>query len=146
MNQILSQAEEAPQLEYVKFKGAEQPRKTFFYERVSGRAEPGFISMPDDAKEIVAVTENEAAGMKPSTWTQIGVSDGKKYVETIMNCGVKRGQSVPVEKAREIMKAAFEAELAVARGHFERPVLQTYHFMGASQGTQGYEELARRRT
>jgi hypothetical protein len=145
MNTELSQAEPAPELEYVTFKGAETPVKVFFYERLTPQGPSGFIAMPGDKSDIIAVSENEAASMSTAKWRQVGVGDGKKYAESIMNCGVGRGQRIPLEQARKILKAAFNAELEASRGKYERPVLQTYHFMGASHGTQGYEELARRR-
>lgn len=146
MNQILSQAEPAPDLEFVVFKGPERPKKTFFYQRIQHQNFSGYIDDPEhNAPEIIAVSEDEAAGLKPDKWRQIGVSDGQAYVKSLTESGVKKGDRISTVKAREILKAAFDAELAVARGNYQRPVLKSYHFMGASPGTQGYEELMRRR-
>lgn len=147
MNTELSQADPLPELEYVAFKGAESPKKHFFYERTHKQSYSGYIDAPENQQaDIIAVTENEAASLSESKWRQVGVSDGTAYAQAILHSGVKKGQRIPIQQAREIMKKAFDAELEAARGHFERPVLQTYHFMGASQGTQRYEDLIRRRT
>ena len=100
-------AETPPQpLEYVQFKRIETPQKTWFYQKPNG--------------EIFACQEQEA------TWSgkkfkMIGVSDGNAYVNYLRNCGVATGQVIPVEKSKEIMVGAFNAELEVAKGHFERP-------------------------
>jgi hypothetical protein len=144
MNTELAQAEQVPELEYVAFKGAEIPKRTFFYERVDRQNMSGFMVAPDEPAEIVAFSELEAFNLKPTQWKQVGVGDGTAYAKSIQSCGVKARQRIPVEQAKKIMKDAFEAELAVARGHFEQPTRQTYFFMGASQGTQGGEELAKR--
>ena len=146
MNQVLQEAEEAPQLEFVTFKGAERPRKTFFYERIEHKNYSGYIDDPEDTSEtIVAFSEQEAASLTPEKWRQVGVSDGRAYAQTILDSGVSKGTKITLQRAREILKKAFDAELEVARGHFERPVVQTYHFMGASPGTQGYEDLINRK-
>jgi hypothetical protein len=146
MNTIISQAEEAPELEFVKFKGPERPQKTFFYQRIKHQNFSGYIDEPEDNQtNIIAVTENEAAGLKEDKWRQVGVGNGMAYVRTLQESGVKKGERVTVEKARQIMKDAFNAELEASRGHFQRPILQTYHFMGASPGTQGAEELMQRK-
>lgn len=144
MNNELSQAEAAPELEYVTFKGAESPKVTFFYERVDKQNQIGYIDSPDNQAEVIAVGEQEAAGLKPHIWKQVGVSDGTAYASTILKCGLSKGTRVPIERAREVLKQAFDAELEAARGHFRTPHKQTYFFMGASQGTQGGDELARR--
>lgn len=146
MNNELAQAEEAPSLEYVTFKGAESPKKTFFYELIEHRNYSGYIDSPENNQaQIIAVSENEAATLNQNKWRQVGVGDGSHYAKTIQNCGVRKGERIPIERARKIMQDAFDAELQAARGHYERPVLQTYHFMGASPGTQGYEDLIRRK-
>lgn len=144
MNKELSQAESAPELEYVTFKGAESPKVTFFYERLDKQNQIGYIDSPENQAEVIAVGEQEAATMNPTKWRQVGVSDGSAYANTILKCGVTKGTRIPIERAREILKTAFDAELEAARGHFRRPIKRTYHFMGASQGTQGAEELASR--
>ena len=133
--------------DFVKFQGikaGEIPQKTFFYELVEHENYRGFIDAPDERK-IIAVSENEAAGLSETKWRQVGVGDGRAYIASLRNCGIKPGQSIPVEKSKQIMKEAFNAELEVARGHYQRPTKQTYFFMGASKGTQGAEELANRR-
>ncbi len=98
-------------IEYVKFKAIEPPKKTFFYERQNG--------------EIIACNNDEAANLMRSSHKhlikQVGVSDGTAYSNFLRNSGVKMNQIIPIAQAKELLDGAFKAELEAARGHFERP-------------------------
>lgn len=105
--------EEPRELEFVKLNQLEPARKTFFYEKPDG--------------EVFACYEHEAA-LFGKFHKLLGVSDGKTYRDYVRNSGVKRGEMISIEKAREILKGAFEAEFQAAKGKFERPVLDNVHF------------------
>jgi hypothetical protein len=94
------------------------------------KSEPVFFY--EKAGKTLALVEREAAFLESSSHKhlikQIGVSDGKTYRKTLLNSGVKAGEIISVERANEIMKKAFEAELEKARGHFRRPIGN--HFYG----------------
>lgn len=97
----------------VKFEIIERPRPVFFYQR---RDADGDV-MEDSP--IFACYEQEAA-MVAKFNKQIGSSDGTTYYNYLKNSGLKKGQLVPRSQAAKILQAAFDAELAVARGKKKR--------------------------
>jgi len=109
-----------PTLEYVRLNQLEKPQKTFFYQKKDKNGQP----IPDT---IFACNEQEA-GQFGKKHILIGVSDGTTFYNHIRNSGVKRSEMIPIAKARQIMLEAFDAELAVAKGHFEDPKFQTGYF------------------
>lgn len=119
MNENLS--EPPVEIEYVKFQNLEKPRKTFFYQRKDADGD-----VFEDAP-IFACYEQEA-GLYGKFHKMIGVSDGTAYYNSLKTSGVKPGQVITVQKAREILKTAFDAELKAARGHKERPVYKNIIF------------------
>lgn len=96
-----------------------QPQRIFFYKNLQ-------------TDEIFQYTEAEAARMMTSSWAvilrQIGVSDGTAYRNSIKNCGVKVGERIPLERAQQILRDAFNAELEAAKGHYAEPEPQNVHF------------------
>ena len=108
------ETEEAPKdLQQVAFNQLERPQKTFFYQRNNG--------------DVFACYEAEAA-LYGKFHKQLGVSNGQAYFDFIKNSGIKKGQRISVEKAQEILNGAFQAELAVAAGKFQRPKEHNVHF------------------
>lgn len=99
-------------MEMVAVHQLEPAKKTFFYEKPSG--------------EIFACGEQEAA-LFGKNYRQIGVSDGATFRTYMRKAGFK-GDVLEREKAQLLLKEAFDAELEVARGHFERPKLNNVHF------------------
>lgn len=107
-----------PDVTMVRFKAPEQPVKTFFYQRQNG--------------EIFACQNDEAATLMRSSHAsflkQLGASDGTTYYNYLLNCGVKAGERIPLEQAQDMLRAAFNAELEAAKGHFEQPVFHQVIF------------------
>lgn len=92
--------------EEVKMQPIPKRQWRFFYERPDG--------------SIIDCTEQEAASnikssQKFRNFRPIGVSDGQATIDYMMNCGYRAGQMVPIKKAQEIMRGAYEAELEAAR-------------------------------
>lgn len=98
-----------------------KPIPRFFYQKPGGH--------------IVDCTEQEAAILEKDPnrrhFLRYGYSDGTAYAAYLKNCGVKPDERIPYTKAREIMKAAGEAELAVAKGNFRVPMLQEWFYDGS---------------
>lgn len=94
-------------------------QRIFFYKRLT-----------DD--KILTFTEAEAGRMMQSTHApilrQLGVSDGTTYMNYLHTCGVKAGQRVSGVRAREILQAAWDAEMAAAMGHYADPMPNNVHF------------------
>lgn len=90
----------------------EPAQKTFFYEKPDGN--------------IIACHETEAA-LFGKNYRMIGVSDGRAFREVLRQAGFK-GDVLPADKAKEILAAAFAAELNVARGNFVKPKRRNVHF------------------
>lgn len=91
----------------------------WFYEREDGT--------------VFDVSEQEAATIEkdPQRSRQLrrwGFSDGMSAITYLRNCGFKPGQEVPHEKAKEIQKAAYDAEMEVAKGKWRRPQHRAGHF------------------
>ncbi len=76
--------------------------KTFFFEKPNGK--------------IFACEEQEAANAKyMSKLRFVGWSDGTTYIKTIRAANLKPGQVIPKEKAEELLRSAFDAELKRAK-------------------------------
>lgn len=97
----------------------QKPQRFFFYKRLT------------DDKEF-CYTEAEAALMMQSNHAmilrQLGCSDGTAYWKYIRTCGLKDGQRVPIEKAKEVLRGAYAAERAAAMGNYAEPMAQNIHF------------------
>lgn len=97
-----------------------KPQLIFFYNNLN-------------TDQVVYYTEQEAALMEKSTYKwilrAIGCSDGRAYGLHIRNCGVKPGELISHEKAREILQGALNAEIEVAKKNgYRRPLDQNVHF------------------
>jgi hypothetical protein len=153
-NPNLDEVETPPELTHVKFKGLERIRPVFFYQRVAEDFDEG--QGPDEdllfegaaggkSDEIFACYEQEAAALHEGTnkgkFRQIGVGDGKAWFNVIKTSGIKRGERITIERQKEIMKQAFDAELEAARGHKRRPIGIHRHVAGVSADVQNPEEL-----
>lgn len=96
-----------------------RPQRIFFYERYPERS-------------IMVWTEAEAAMMVKSSHrfmlVQIGCSNGDAYRKYVQGCGVKPGETIPKERAQEILDGAMKAEMEAARGNLDDPEEQNVHF------------------
>lgn len=98
-----------------------RPQMVFFYKRI-------------DTEEILTLTEQEASLMLQSSHRillrQIGCSNGTTYQKYLDNCGLKRGDLIPKERAEQICKEAWNAEFEAAKGHYMNPEPNNKHFDG----------------
>lgn len=79
-----------------------KPKLTFFYERPAG--------------DVFAAEEQESANGKYwKKFKYVGWSDGTTYLKVIKDANFKRNEVIPKEKASALLKAAFDAELVVAK-------------------------------
>lgn len=83
--------------------------------------------------KINVYNEGDAAFMEKSSHRfflhPLGCSDGKTYTKTIRGCGVKSGEIIPRERANQILKDAFDAELKAAKKHgYNKPQDQNVKF------------------
>lgn len=96
-----------------------RPQRVFFYKNLQ-------------TDEILQYTEAEAARMMTSSWApilrQLGVGTGEVYRKFIRECGVKVGERIPIERAQQILRDAFNAELEAAKGNYADPDPQNVHF------------------
>lgn len=88
----------------------------FFYQRPDG-------SVFDCREQEAALLEKDLNRRHFRRW---GYSDGTAYVAYLKDCGVKVGEKISYERAREIMNAAGEAEKAAAKGNLRVPILQEW--------------------
>jgi hypothetical protein len=83
-----------------------QTKKTYFYEMPSGRIE--------------AVEAKEAWELHRKNYKQVGVSDGSKYAQAMIEAR-QIFELQGIEMAQERLRKGFEEELEAAKGHFETP-------------------------
>lgn len=115
------EATDPKDLEFVKLNQLERPQRTFFYQRRDGDGD-----VVEDS-EIFACHEQEA-GLFGKFHKLIGVGDGTTYFNYVKSHMPKKGELISINKAQEILKEAFAAELAVARGNKTRPKYNNVHF------------------
>jgi hypothetical protein len=101
----------------------EKARRVFFYQK---KDEDGDVMA---GTPIIACYEQEA-GMYGKFHKLIAVGDGQAYRKSLLECGVKTGQTITAGEAKKILQAAFDAELAAAKanGKKVRPQYQAVHF------------------
>lgn len=79
--------------------------KTFFYQRPNGT--------------VFACEEREASAIH-DIYRQWGVSDSKSYRETMQDIFTKQDELTQEEAANKV-RAAYEAEVQISKGKFEKP-------------------------
>jgi hypothetical protein len=132
MSQETDKIEPMAPVKMVKLNTLSKPQKVFFYERIIDEGENDGTA--NSVKpQIVSLTEEEAAlAIKRDSFRQnhrqIGTSDGKAYNQFILDSMPDRNALIPIERAKEILRGAFEAEINVARGHKQEPKYQNIFF------------------
>lgn len=111
-NDLLNLQEEAPPVEYVRiYKAFDRPQMTYFYRQKDSDGEA------IEGGQVFACNEQEA-GQFGKFHKFIGSSDGTTYVNTLREFCQKNkigpNTRIPIARAQEAVKAAFDAELAVA--------------------------------
>lgn len=113
-NANLETVEAPPPLEECTFQTRHLMRvgRTFFYQRRNDDGEVFGEVFACNPREADLLSRNIHKGH----YIQLGVGDGKAFVAYIRNCGVRDGQRIPVPRADEILKGAWEAEFEAAKG------------------------------
>lgn len=161
-NEFLNEVDAPPPLQYVRFKGLERLRSVFFMQRIKDEfvdeaeektAEDAEIEAltfegneyANDPYGVFACYEQEASLKKKSPYQRyrvVAVGDMKTYARTIVKAGIKPGQRIEVEKAKEIMRSAWSAEFEAAKlNRKRRPVGQHKYIAGVSKDVENPEEL-----
>lgn len=121
-------------IDYVKMRPIPPKVPHWFYEREDG-------SVIDVDEETAFAIEKDV--QRSRKLRRYGFSDGTACFEYLKNCGFKPGQEVEYEKAKEIQKAAYDAEVEAGKGKWRRPRHKAGHFDSSITNHQNADSIMR---
>ena len=141
MNKYLEGIPELPASTQAKLNEIEPPKWHWFFRKRAKSGEYDKFGQPKQYPAF-ACTEEEASRKDENKYEQIGASDGTTYFE-YMRTHLQPNMVYDAQKAVQVERDAFNAELEKAKGHYRRPRKRDRYFMSASEGTTGIEEFKR---
>ena len=121
-------------VDMVKMRPLPKPAPHWFYERNDG-------SIIDVAEEEAYLIEKDLNRIRKLR--RFGFSDGMAAFNVLKNCGFRPGQMLPIETSKKIQQEAYDAEIAVAKGHWKRPRHKAWHFDDSIKNHENGDSIMR---